>query len=29
MFRCFDYFHHVYPLPVWDEAFERAISPSR
>lgn len=25
MFRCFDYFHAVYPLPVWDEAYERAI----
>lgn len=24
MLRCFDYFHAVYPLPVWDEAFERA-----
>ncbi|AWN36374.1 iron-containing redox enzyme family protein [Methylobacterium radiodurans] len=23
MFRCFDYFHHVYPLPVWDEALQR------
>ncbi|WP_439605037.1 iron-containing redox enzyme family protein [Shinella sp.] len=26
MFRCFDYFHHVYPLPVWDEAYERALA---
>lgn len=25
MFRTFDYFHAVYPLPVWDEAFERAL----
>ncbi|MBW6397411.1 iron-containing redox enzyme family protein [Roseomonas sp. HJA6] len=24
MFRCFDYFHAVYPLPVWEEAYERA-----
>lgn len=24
MFRCFDYFHAVYPLPVWDEAYQRA-----
>lgn len=24
MLRCFDYFHQVYPLPVWDEAFQRA-----
>jgi hypothetical protein len=24
MFRCFDYFHQVYPLPVWNEAFQRA-----
>lgn len=24
MFRCFDYFHAVYPLQVWDEAYERA-----
>ncbi|WP_371422752.1 iron-containing redox enzyme family protein [Tardiphaga sp.] len=24
MLRTFDYFHAVYPLPVWDEAFERA-----
>lgn len=29
MFRCFDYFHHVYPLPVWDEAYERALPSSR
>ncbi len=25
MLRCFDYFHAVYPLPVWDEAYERAM----
>jgi hypothetical protein len=24
MLRCFDYFHAVYPLPVWDEALQRA-----
>lgn len=24
MLRCFDYFHAVYPLPVWDEAYQRA-----
>ena len=24
MFRCFDYFRQVYPLPVWLEALERA-----
>lgn len=24
MLRCFDYFRAVYPLPVWDEAFQRA-----
>ncbi|MBS0252704.1 MAG: iron-containing redox enzyme family protein [Proteobacteria bacterium] len=24
MLRCFDYFAHVYPLPLWDEAFARA-----
>jgi hypothetical protein len=24
MFRCFEYFNQVYPLPVWDEAFKRA-----
>lgn len=24
MFRCFDYFNQVYPIPVWNEAFERA-----
>ncbi|WFU07442.1 iron-containing redox enzyme family protein (plasmid) [Rhizobium sp. CB3171] len=28
MLRCFDYFHAVYPLPVWDEAFERAARDS-
>lgn len=26
MFRCFDYFNQVYPLPVWGEAFDRAIA---
>jgi hypothetical protein len=25
MLRCFDYFHQVYPLPVWDEALVRAL----
>jgi hypothetical protein len=25
MYRCFDYFNAVYPLPVWDEAYERAF----
>jgi hypothetical protein len=25
MLRCFDYFRHVYPLPVWTEAYERAM----
>ena len=25
--RCFDYFRQVYPLPVWDEALDRAIKP--
>lgn len=25
MLRCYDYFEYVYPLPVWDEAYERAI----
>lgn len=25
MIRCFDYFRQVYPLPVWTEAYERAI----
>ncbi len=25
MLRCFDYFRAVYPLPVWDEAYERAL----
>jgi hypothetical protein len=24
MLRCFDYFRAVYPLPVWQEAFDRA-----
>jgi hypothetical protein len=28
MLRCFDYFNAVYPLPVWDEAYRRAIGPS-
>lgn len=26
MLRCFDYFHQVYPLPVWDEALSRAMA---
>lgn len=26
MLRCFEYFHHVYPLPVWNEAYERALA---
>lgn len=26
MLRCFDYFHQVYPLPVWTEAYERALA---
>jgi hypothetical protein len=26
MLRCYDYFEHVYPLPVWEEAYERACS---
>jgi len=25
MVRCFDYFRQVYPLPVWTEAYERAL----
>jgi Iron-containing redox enzyme len=25
MIRCFDYFRQVYPLPVWQEAYNRAI----
>jgi hypothetical protein len=25
MIRCFDYFRQVYPLPVWTEAYQRAI----
>lgn len=29
MLRTFEYFHAVYPLPVWDEAFERAFSHKR
>lgn len=28
MLRCFDYFHQVYPLPVWDEAYQRALASS-
>ena len=24
MLRAFDYFAHVYPIPVWDEALGRA-----
>jgi hypothetical protein len=28
MLRCFDYFHQVYPLPVWDEAYQRALTSS-
>jgi hypothetical protein len=24
MLRCYDYFEYVYPLAVWDEAYERA-----
>lgn len=28
MIRCFDYFRQVYPLPVWTEAYERAIQES-
>ncbi len=27
MFRCYDYFEHVYPLPIWEEAYERALRP--
>jgi len=27
MLRCFDYFRHVYPIPVWTEAYQRAIAP--
>jgi hypothetical protein len=26
MRRCFDYFENVYPLPVWNEASERALA---
>lgn len=26
MIRCFDYFRQVYPLPVWAEAYERALT---
>lgn len=26
MIRCFDYFQQVYPLPVWTEAYERALA---
>ncbi len=25
MLRCYEYFEYVYPLPVWDEAYERAV----
>ena len=25
MIRCFDYFRQVYPIPVWTEAYKRAI----
>lgn len=25
MLRCFDYFRQVYPLPVWNEAYDRAL----
>jgi hypothetical protein len=26
MLRCFDYFHHVYPIPVWRSAYDSAIA---
>lgn len=26
MIRCFDYFRHCYPIPVWREAYERVVS---
>jgi hypothetical protein len=26
MLRCFDYFRHVYPVPVWRSAYESALS---
>jgi hypothetical protein len=26
MLRCLNYFRQVYPLPVWDEAYDRAVS---
>jgi hypothetical protein len=26
MHRCFDYFESVYPLPVWQEAYDRALA---
>lgn len=26
MLRCFDYFRQVYPLPVWTEAYQRALA---
>jgi hypothetical protein len=29
MLRCYDYFEYVYPLPVWDEAYERARSAAK
>lgn len=25
MMRCYEYFHHVYPILVWNEAYERAV----
>jgi hypothetical protein len=28
MLRCFDLFNQVYPIPVWDEAYKRAIKNS-
>lgn len=29
MLRCFDYFRHAYPMPVWGEAMERALADVR
>lgn len=29
MLRCFDYFRHAYPLPVWTEAYKRATATIR
>jgi pyrroloquinoline quinone (PQQ) biosynthesis protein C len=26
MLRCYDYFRHVYPIPVWNEAYARAMA---